>query len=91
MANSADSRTALDHFPNQGNVLDGKFPATKSVIVSCSDHGVPPSPFSYSKELKQDPEENDSQQKKLSSPFHCSGAPKPGSILFLKFYSRNEP
>jgi hypothetical protein len=64
---SADSRTSLHHFLDQGNLLGSKFPATKSMILYCGDHATPPSLLSYSKEMKQDPAKNDHPRKKVSS------------------------
>jgi hypothetical protein len=64
---SADPCTGLDHFLDQAKLFAGKFPATESLIFYCADHAHPPLPFSHSKEMEQDPAENDHFRKKCFS------------------------
>jgi hypothetical protein len=82
---SADSYTRLDHFLDQAKLFAGKFPATESLIVSCGDHAHPPLPFFHSKEMEQDPAENDHFQKKCISSLlrtAADGRPKKWTYQF---------
>jgi hypothetical protein len=65
---STDPCTGLDHFLDQAKLFAGKFPATESLIFYCADHAGPPLPFSHSKEMEQDPAENDHFRKKWTYP-----------------------